>query len=172
MNNSQDTVTRLLTALLLCAMLGMTMSTRGQGPNSSATTDQIKTLIDRYTKSVDEADTKLASEIGDNSEDVTFIHPRGHERGWKQVRENFHEKTMGANFSERKLTVHDVIVHAQGDVAWAEFYWDFAAKMKNGGPALDTKGRETQIYRKAGRGWVIVHVHYSGMPVTGERRGF
>jgi len=68
-------------------------------------------------------------------------------------------------FAERKLNVHDVVIRVYGDTAWAEFYRDFAAKMKNGGPPLNTKGRETQIYRKGDRGWVIVHIHYSGMPV-------
>jgi ketosteroid isomerase-like protein len=103
---------------------------------------------------------------------VSFIHPRGHERGWKQVKENFYEKTMGKTFSERKLTVKDVEVKVYGDAAVAVFYWDFVAKLREGGNALKTHGRETQVYYKGPHGWALVHVHYSGMPVTEKRAGF
>jgi len=37
---------------------------------------------------------------------------------------------------------------------------------------IATHGRETQVYRKVDGAWRLVHVHYSGMPVTGERLGF
>jgi ketosteroid isomerase-like protein len=78
---------------------------------------------------------------------------------------------MGANFSERKLAVKDVAIHSYGDTAWAEFYWDFVARLRKDGTSVTTHGRETQLYRKIDGQWRLVHVHYSGMPVTGERRG-
>jgi len=55
---------------------------------------------------------------------------------------------MGDNFSERKLSVHDVSIHILGDAAQAEFYWDFAAKFRKDGSPLTTHGRETQLYQK------------------------
>jgi ketosteroid isomerase-like protein len=68
------------------------------------------------------------------------------------------------------LTVRDVTVHVYGDSAWAEFYWRFVAKLRSNGSTVVTDGRETQIYRKVDRDrWALVHVHYSGMPVTRER---
>jgi ketosteroid isomerase-like protein len=79
---------------------------------------------------------------------------------------------MGETFSERKLSIKDVSIHAYGDTAWAEFYWDFAAKLRKDGSPLATHGRETQIYRKEEGRWRLVHVHYSGMPVTDEGKGF
>jgi ketosteroid isomerase-like protein len=79
---------------------------------------------------------------------------------------------MGAMFSERKLTPRDIVVHVYGDAGWAEFYWDFAAKLKGDGASLKTKGRETQVFRKNDGRWALVHVHYSSMPVTGQRKGF
>lgn len=134
--------------------------------------DAIRGIIAKYAKSVDGADTALASEIWSRSPDVSFIHPRGHERGWEEVKKNVYETLMGATFSERKLTPHDIVVHVLGDAAWAEFYWDFTARFKSGGQPLKTKGRETQVYRKADGRWELVHVHYSGMPVTEQRKGF
>jgi len=59
-----------------------------------------------------------------------------------------------------------------GDSAWAEFYWDFAAKFKKDGSPLTTHGRETQVYRKTADGWRLVHVHYSGMPVVEKEKDF
>jgi ketosteroid isomerase-like protein len=132
----------------------------------------IKNLIAKYAKSVDDADTALAAKVWSDSPDVSFIHPRGHERGWKEVKENVYEKLMGKTFSERKLAVKDVEVKMYGDSAVATFYWDFVAKVRGDGSALKTQGRETQVYYKGERGWALVHVHYSGMPVKGKREGF
>jgi ketosteroid isomerase-like protein len=132
----------------------------------------IRSLIATYAKSVDAADTTLASTVWASTPEVSFIHPRGHERGWAAVKTAFYEQTMGQMFSERKLTVKDVVVSCHGEAAWAEFYWDFAAKLRTDGSPLATHGRETQVYRKIDGAWRLVHVHYSGLPVTGERQGF
>lgn len=78
---------------------------------------------------------------------------------------------MGATFSERKFTPRDVVVHVYGDAAWAEFSCDFAAELKDDGSPLKTEGRETQVLRKTDGRWELVHVHYSGLPVTGKREG-
>ena len=75
-------------------------------------------------------------------------------------------------FSERKLAVKDIVIHAYPDTAWAEFYWDFVAKLRSDGTTVTTHGRESQVYRKIDRRWRLVHIHYSGMPTTGERQGF
>ncbi len=132
----------------------------------------IRKLIDKYAKSNDNADPSLAATVWSPSPDVSFIHPRGHERGWKQIAENFYGATMGETFSERKLTVREIEVQVHGDAAVAVFYWDFVAKMRSDGSILKTHGRETQVFRKDDRGWSLIHVHYSGMPMTGEREGF
>jgi ketosteroid isomerase-like protein len=158
--------------LVICCLQGIATVGPAEDAATKHASGQIAELVQKYAKSVNEADARLAAEVWDDSDDVTFIHPRGHEHGWKEVKANFYEKTMGAMFAERKLAVRDLSIHVQGDFAWAEFYWDFEAKLKQGGMPLNSKGRETQVYRRIDQRWVIVHVHYSGMPVTGERRGF
>jgi hypothetical protein len=50
--------------------------------------------------------------------------------------------------------------------AGAEFYWDFVAKFRKDGSLITTHGRETQVYWKMRGRWPLVHVHYSGIPVT------
>jgi ketosteroid isomerase-like protein len=157
-------------------LLGSAVSA-GAGPQSAASVPSpdesaIRTLISVYAKSVEGADTSLASTIWASTPDVSFIHPRGHEHGWEAVRTNFYEKTMRDLFSERELRVHNVVVHLYTDAAWAEFNWDFLAKLRKDGTQVKTQGRESQVYRKSSGRWSLVHVHYSGMPVTGERQGF
>jgi ketosteroid isomerase-like protein len=145
-----------------------------QAPGATAGSDEaaIRLLIATYAKSIDAADTTLASTIWAATPDVSFIHPRGHERGWGAIKTKFYEQTMGERFSERKLSVKDVAISCYGETAWAEFYWDFVAKLRKDGSPLTTHGRETQVFRKLDGAWRLVHVHYSGMPVTGEREGF
>jgi Xaa-Pro aminopeptidase len=139
---------------------------------TAADSGAIRSLIEQYAKSVDAADTTLAAEVWLDSPDASFIHPLGHEHGFEQIKQNVYTRLMGETFSERKLSVHDVSVHVYGDAAWAEFYWDFVAKFRKDGSPLTTHGRETQLYQKIQGRWRLVHVHYSGMPVTGERQGF
>jgi ketosteroid isomerase-like protein len=85
----------------------------------------------------------------------------------------FYEATMRDRFTARKLQVRDIAIRILGDTALAEFYWTFDATFRDDGSPLRTKGRETQVFRRGGSvGWTIVHVHYSTMPVTGNREGF
>jgi Xaa-Pro aminopeptidase len=130
----------------------------------------IRDLIAKYAKSISDADTVLAAQVWSDSPDDSFINPLGHQHGWEEIKQNVYERMMRDVFSERKLSVHDVTIHVGGNAAWAEFYWHFDAKLRRNGSPVATDGRETQIYRKDNsRGWVLVHVHYSGMPVPGER---
>jgi ketosteroid isomerase-like protein len=145
-----------------------------QKPGAAARSDEaaIRSLIAAYAKSIDAADTTVASTIWAATPEVSFIHPRGHERGWGAIKTTFYEQTMGLRFSNRKLSVKDVTISCYGDTAWAEFYWDFVATLRKDGSPLTTHGRETQVFSKVAGAWRLVHVHYSGMPVTGEREGF
>jgi ketosteroid isomerase-like protein len=79
---------------------------------------------------------------------------------------------MGGTFSARKLTPKDIAVHVYGDTAWSEFNWDFVATVRKDGTAFHSQGRETQIYHRENGQWRIVHVHYSGVPVAGNLKGF
>jgi ketosteroid isomerase-like protein len=139
---------------------------------SSDASEEIKSLIAKYAKSVSDADTDLASQIWWNSPEASFIHPLGHEHGFEQIKENVYKRLMGGMVSERKLSVHDIAVQTLGDCAIAEFYWDFTAKLRKDGLPIATHGRETQVYRKMQNGWRLVHVHYSGMPPAAPPQGF
>lgn len=130
----------------------------------------IQNVIDQYVESIDLADARIGGNIFLQSDTISFIHPKGYVKGWEGVKEDFYgmfEKT----FSQRSLKVFDQSVQIYGDMAVAVFYWKFDATFKDGSP-IQTKGRETQVYNKTDGEWKIVHVHYSNMPVTGEKDGF
>jgi ketosteroid isomerase-like protein len=150
--------------------LSSALSTRA-GDTGAEDVD-ITAMIGKYAESIDKADITMASQIWSNSTEVSFIHPLGHEQNLDQIKQNVYGHLMGDTFSERKLSPRDISVHAYGDVAWAEFYWDFTAKFRKDGTPITTHGRETQIYRREQGGWRLVHVHYSAMPVSQERKGF
>jgi hypothetical protein len=126
--------------------------------------DEIRSMIGRYAKSIDGADTTLASQVWLDSPDASFIHALGLEHHFDQIKENVYRRLMGDTFSERKLTPCDISVHAYEDTAWAEFYWDFAAKFRKDGSPITTHGGETQIYRRTANGWRLVHVTTQGCP--------
>jgi hypothetical protein len=49
-----------------------------------------------------------------------------------------------------------------GNATVVEFNWDFVAVLRSNGQALHTTGRESQVYvNLPGKGWRLVHVHYS-----------
>jgi ketosteroid isomerase-like protein len=143
-----------------------------QQHDAVADVDAIRSLITMYAKSVDDSDTNLASQVWWDSPEVSFIHPLGYEHGFEQIKRNVYEHLMGEMFSERKLTFHDIAIHVYGEAAWAEYNWDFLAKLRKDGQPITTHGRETQIYRKFPTGWRLVHVHYSPMPASQPGQGF
>ena len=137
----------------------------------------IAKLVEEYFRSVMDLDLDLdlASSVWLTSPDVSFIHPRGHERGWDEVVRNFYRATMGAHFSERSLKpVGPVKIHQFGpEAAVAEFDWEFVAKRADNGGLLHTTGRESQVFAKLPElGWRLVHVHYSGPAIGGAGQGF
>ena len=132
----------------------------------------IHQVIQSYAKSIDNLDLKLAEKIWQTNDKTSYIHPRGNEYGWKAVKENFYGKTMGETFSQRKLLIKEINIQVYGETAVAVFYWDFPAVFRQDGEAVTTHGRETQVLHRTADGWKIVHVHYSNMPVTGDKQGF
>jgi hypothetical protein len=127
-------------------------------------------LITLYVQSINEADTTLASEIWARTAEISFINPRGTEYGWNGVKTIY--KMFKDSFSVRKLSFYNLKFAHYDNVSWLTFYWIFDAKMKPDDTPVQTRGRETQIWKKMNSGWRLVHVHYSAMPVAGQGKGF
>jgi hypothetical protein len=111
--------------------------------------------------------------VWDTSDHASFIHPRGTEHGWEEIANNFYGVTMGATFSQRALRLDgEPRITVYDGVAVVEFEWTFIALRVDNGETLHTAGRESQIFVPIGGDWSLVHVHYSGPPVTGAGQGF
>ena len=126
-------------------------------------------LVALYARSIDQADTLLASDIWAPTAEISFINPAGTEYGWDSVKNIY--KMFKDNFSARKLSFFDVKFAYYGNVSWLTFYWIFDGTLKLNNNPVQTRGRETQIWKKVNGEWRLVHVHYSGMPVTGQDQG-
>jgi ketosteroid isomerase-like protein len=156
--------------VLALTLLALGYSGRAADTNTSV--PDINGLMSRYFTSIDRADTNMEETIF--APDATFTHPRGEDRGRAQIELDLYRKLMGETFSERKLTAQNISIHVYGDTAWAEFNWDFVAKVRKDGSAFHYQGRETDIFHRENGLWLwrIVHVHYSGAPVAGKLKGF
>ena len=132
----------------------------------------IEQVLENYKASINLADTTLAASFWLTSQEATFIHPRGHEKGWEAIKSGIYEM-FGSRFTSRDLKSFDETIQVYGDMAVLEFYWVFDAVYSGENPTpMQSRGRESQVMKKFGNSWKIVHVHYSGMPSTGEREGF
>lgn len=128
---------------------------------------QVLACIGRYVASINNADDgSFAEGVWSATPDATFIHPRGHEHGWEEIRSNFYGRTMRDTFSQRRLKVSGApVIRIYGDAAVAEFTWEFTATLRKDGSQRRTAGRESQVYiRTPEAGWRLVQVHYSPEP--------
>lgn len=133
---------------------------------------KIKEILETYKTSINQADTTLGKKVFITTPELTFIHPRGHEKGWEGIKKGIYGM-FGAAFSKRDLKSNNETITIHNDMAILEFYWVFDATFTGEKPTpLQTKGRESQVLKKIKGEWKIVHVHYSNMPVTGEGQGF
>jgi ketosteroid isomerase-like protein len=151
----------------MCLMLAFTCSCAvppDRENDAQAATDAIRQQLTKYTAALDAADVNLASQVWRTSPDISMIHPAGHAHGWEEVKGFY--SFFGSAFSERHLILRDVSIHPNGDTAWVEFYWHFTAKQSKDGAPVETDGRESQVYAKNGNRWELLHVHYSGPPMT------
>jgi ketosteroid isomerase-like protein len=151
------------TRALLAAVILLAFACVGVAADSGPAADinAIRELVQRYLEAVDTVDLSLLSQIWSHSSEASFIYPLGEEHGFDAIEQHVFENVMGGMFSARDLQARGVTVHVNRKAAWSEFQWTFHATTRKDGSAVTTKGVETQIYRKEGGRWRLVHVHYS-----------
>jgi hypothetical protein len=133
--------------MLFCSLTAATPMTTQTAVSGSQDEELLHQLLDNYTKSIDTLDLALADRIWSHAPEVSFIHPRGTEKGFDHIIKNFYKATMGT-FSERELLLENPVVHVYGDSAWSEMTWTFHATVKDGGPKITTTGRKHSFTTK------------------------
>lgn len=136
--------TAAITLTLMVSSASAATPTAAQNEVTSTVKQEITEGINRYLYSIDKADPTLGKQLFYVSPETSFIHPRGHERGWSQIAENFYGTTMGKTFSKRTLKLDaPPAIHVYGNAAVAEFDWHFTAVRRDNGQTQHTTGRES-----------------------------
>jgi ketosteroid isomerase-like protein len=174
MNSSVRTLSAISALLMIFSYASSQTQSRESQTVSTLNSDSIifTNLVNQYAKSIDDADTLLASKLWSDTPDISFINPMGEKYGWKGIRNIY--IVFRDNFTERKLRCSNLKFTSYGNVELMSFYWVFDAtmKIKNGTQRVQTKGRESQVWIKTDKGWRLVHVHYSEMPDNSQGEGF
>ena len=129
----------------------------------AATAAEIRAVLDRYVKAVTDADENILRELWADPEHVSYVNPMQRLRSWGEL-QGFWQGFLKNSFTQRELTLSNVAIQAVRDVGWAVFDWEFKATQTDGKPS-QSRGWETQVYRRTDRGWRIAHAHYS-VPAT------
>lgn len=80
----------------------------------------IMEVLADYRLSINQADTTLGKKVFLTNENISFIHPRGHQHGWKEVKTNIYGM-FDSKFSQRDLKSSNETVTLYGDMAVLEF---------------------------------------------------
>lgn len=153
----------------LVGACGYAQAAEESNMENSPTETKLREKIDLYCSSIVNADdVSIAEQVWAVTPESSFIHPRGHEVGWEQIKQHFYSNTMAKSFSKRQLTlVGEPQIHVYDNAATAEFEWDFVAIRRDDGSTRHTTGRESQVFiNMPDLGWRLVHVHYSTPPVA------
>ena len=92
---------------------------------------------------------------------VTAMHPiDGREVGWEAVKASFEQFAQVA--TDGKIDLKDQLIHVVGDAAYEVGVEQGACKL--GGHPVAIKHRVTNIYRREGGGWRMIHHHSDTSP--------
>lgn len=131
--------------------------------NNAATAAEIRTALDRYVTAVNQADGQILRGLWADPGGISYVNPMQRLRTWGEL-QGFWQGFLKNSFTRRELTLSNVAIQSIGDAGWAVFDWEFNATQTDGKPS-QTRGWETQVYRRTDRGWRIAHAHYS-VPAT------
>jgi uncharacterized protein (TIGR02246 family) len=154
-----------VTALLVSACGGPGESTVTTKPRASeaTTTVEVRAVLDQYVKAVVDGDEERFREQLADPENVSYVNPLQRLRSRDELH-GFFEGFVKNPFTRRDLKLDNVVIQVAGDAAWSVFDWEFNATRTDGQP-FQSRGWETQVYRRTNRGWRIAHPHYS-VPAT------
>jgi ketosteroid isomerase-like protein len=103
-----------------------------------------------------EGDASQLADIWSHSETVTAMHPIGGEQvGWSAVKESFDQ--VAGLASSGRVELADQQIHFGGELAYE--IGTERGQVKLAGETITIEQRVTNIYRREGGEWKIVHHH-------------
>jgi ketosteroid isomerase-like protein len=122
---------------------------------------QFYTALNRMTN----GDSGLIADAWSHDPEVTAMHPvDGRELGWEAVKASFEQFAQIA--ADGNIDLKDQIIRVVGDVAYELGVEQ--GKCKLGGYPVAYKHRVTNIYRREGGEWRMIHHHSDASPAMME----
>ena len=119
--------------------------------------EQLYTALNRMLN----GDAGPLADIWSRSAGVTTMHPiGGREVGWDKVRQSWEQVAQIA--SEGQVKLGDQMIHVAGDVGYELGVEQ--GQVKFAGQQVTIEHRVTNIYRREGGAWKIVHHHTDVSP--------
>ena len=133
--------------------------------------DEVRQASERFYAALNRLVNGDAGPMGDvwsQGADATTMHPiGGRQVGWDQVRDSWQQ--VAGIASGGKVTLGDRLIRVVGDVAYELGTEHVDATLA--GQTVRTEVRVTNIYRREGGAWRIVHHHADASPeMQGGRR--
>jgi len=147
-----------------CAGCTPPAAERDAAPPSDATSEGDRAaLLDAhlaFMRAMERGDVDGVSALLDDSGDLLIFHPMSADRfdGIEQVREGL--RTMFGREGDRSWNEYHPLLKLDGNVGWITSHSVLEAPGKRAGIAL----RGTEIWRRRGGSWRLVHAHWSVQP--------
>ena len=123
--------------------------------------DEVRSVSDRFYSALSAMDVSRMPDVWSQSGEVTTMHPMGGEEvGWGEVRRSF-EQAAGA-MDDVSVTFERRTLQAGGDLAY-----ETGIERGRGtiaGERIEFEHRVTNVYRREGGQWKMVHHHTDVSP--------
>ncbi len=148
--------------LAACAALGVLLPGFEGCHGGTADSEAIRALVAKEVAAINARDLPALSEIWSKDQEILLfdVPPPGRFQGWDQI------GALWKGFFDKVSDVHLVATALQatsdGTLGYATYDWAMTGRL--GSYALDDRGQATEIYRKVGGRWRLVHSHFSPAP--------
>jgi len=130
-----------------------------------STEDEVRAVSNRFYSALNNLDISQLQNVWSQSNTVTTMHPMGGEQvGWPEVRKSFEEAAQA-------MTDVHVELAAQRIQTSADLAYETGIERGRGtvaGEQIEIEHRVTNVYRREGGQWKLVHHHTDVSPAMVE----